>query len=233
MVLSEFIGIQPKTKEVLEMIGISVNLIGNDLQTIINYVDTLESGIDILKGYTDTLEVDTGLIKGYTDTLEAGIDILKGYTDTLESGQTTINSKLDSIKTIVETLEDHIHNNQLVYPTLADPPQLISGTGKWTLGNIIEIIPANTIAYPFDLHYFNTGIGSLVGTYEVHLFSGSAGNEVVFDKIRFARLSNQTGANPFPIISPVFPANTRISGKLAVNATTQETLLCSLAYHHY
>lgn len=212
MNLSEFFGIQPKTKEVLYALDIGIQAIETDLNTILNDLVTLQ---------------------GYTDTLEAGQTIIKGYTDTLESGQTTINSKLDSSLVYLERLEDHNHNNQLVYPTLADPPQLISGTGKWTLGNFIELIPANTINAPFDLHYFNTGIASLVGTYEVHLFSGALGSEVNFAKLRFARLSNQTGASPFPIMTPVFPANTRISGKLAVNATTQETLLCSLAYHHY
>jgi hypothetical protein len=143
-------------------------------------------------------------------------------------------SVLNEIFDYLETLEEHNHNNQWVYPTLADPPQLTSGSGaKWTLGNLTEIIPANTINYPFDLHYFNTGIGSLVGTYEVHLFSGLSGSEICFAKLRFARLSNQMGASPFPIMTPIFPANTRISGKLAVSVTTQETLLCSLAYHHY
>jgi hypothetical protein len=219
MAISEFLGIQPKVREILESLDIAVNAIGNDLQSIMDYVDTLETGIDVLKGYTDTLEAETAL--------------LKGYTDTLESGQTTINGKLDSALVYLERLEDHNHNNQLVYPTLADPPQLVSGTGKWTLGNFVELIPSNAITSPFDLHYFNTGIGSLVGTYEVHLFSGTLGNEVLFAKIRLARLSNQTGASPFPIMTPVFSANTRISAKLAVSVTTQETLLCSLAYHVY
>lgn len=196
---SDFLGIQPKVRELLEALSIGYSAIGSDLQTMLN-----------------------------------DLSILKGYTDTLESGQSSLDSLLDTCITYLERLEDHNHNNQLVYPTLADPPQLISGSGaKWTLGNFIELIPANTINAPFDLHYFNTGIGSLVGTYEVHLFSGALGNEVNFAKIRLARLSNQTGASPFPIITPVFPANTRISGKLAVSVTTQETLLCSLAYHQY
>jgi hypothetical protein len=224
--LSEYIGIQPKTKELLNALDIGMEAIGTDLNTILNDLLTL-------KGYTDTLEAGQTIIKGYTDTLESAIATIQGYVDTLESGQTSLDGLLDTCIAYLDRLEDHNHNNQLVYPTLADPPQLISGTGKWTLGNFIELIPANAIAYPFDLHYFNTGIGSLVGTYEVHLFSGTVGSEVNFAKLRFARLSNQTGASPFPIMTPVFPANTRISGKLAVNATTQETLLCSFAYHHY
>jgi len=219
MAISEFLGIQPRVREILEALDISVDAIGNDLQSIMDYVDTLETGIDVLKGYTDTLEAETLL--------------LKGYTDTLESGQTTINGKLDNIISSLEIVTDHIHNGEMVYPTLADGITITSGTGKWTLGNFVELIPANTINAPFDMHFFNTALASLVGTYEIHLYAGAVNSEVLFSKVRFARLSNQTGATPFPILTPVFPANTRISAKMAVNVVTQETLVCSIAYHTY
>lgn len=140
--------------------------------------------------------------------------------------------EIDVIYGLVDTLENYNNNIQLVYPTLEDPPILISGSGeKWSIGNFIELIPKNKILESFSLRYFNTGIASGVCTYEVHLFSGDIGEEIIFSKLRFARLSNQSGASPFPIISPVFNGGTRISAKMAVSLTTEETLKCSLAYY--
>jgi hypothetical protein len=218
--LSEFLGIQPQVRDLLEALGIGVDTLGNDIQSIMDYVDTLETN-------NTSLNLDLTTIKNDLTTL-------KGYTDTLETSIGTITMDLGTALVYLERLEEHNHNEQWVYPTLTTPPQLISGSGTaYTLGNFVELIPENAINAPFDLHFFNTGIASGVCTYEVHLFRGSVGNEVIFAKIRFARLTNQMGAYPFPLMTPVFPANTRISGKLATSLTTQETLNCSLAYHHY
>lgn len=132
----------------------------------------------------------------------------------------------------IDIWDDHTHNTQLVYPTLAAPVTLTAGAGAWNLGNYIEIIPSNLITVPFDIHFINNGLMSDVTTCELHLFKGNLGNEVLIGKYRFVRLSNQTGAIPMHVITPLLPANTRISGKLA-SAVGNTTLAVSLSYHEY
>lgn len=130
-------------------------------------------------------------------------------------------------------LQKHIHGIQKTYPYLADAVTLTGGTNAWTLGNKIEVIPADTITSPFDIHCVNTGSASVTDTYQIVLYSGSVGNEVIVGTTRVVKDSAMSSILTKAIISPIFPANTRISMALASKSGGNDTLTVSVEYHEY
>jgi len=50
------------------------------------------------------------------------------------------------------------------------------------LGDFTEIIPANTINHAYDIHYVNFEASSTTGIYELHLFYGIVGQEILIAK---------------------------------------------------
>lgn len=129
---------------------------------------------------------------------------------------------------------DHIHSKQHTFPTQADSLVLTSGTADWAWGTLTEIIPANTITAPFDIHW--VGIGRVSATdavYEVELFAGAEGFEVEIGQFRVYRQATQSGAAPTPMQTPIQPANTRISARCAVEDGGDKTIGIALFYHTY
>lgn len=130
-------------------------------------------------------------------------------------------------------LEEHAHSVQRVYPTLAAPITLIGGAGVYELGAYTEVIPANTIALPFDLHVINVANASQADTYELHLFQGSTGNESLIAQIRFIRPLGGDASFHQNIITPLMAANTRVSARLASKSGGGDIADMSVGYHTY
>lgn len=130
---------------------------------------------------------------------------------------------------------EHIHSAQKTYPTMMNSIVLTTGSGAaWTLGNFIEVIPANAITSPFDIHWIGIGAVSAVGAvYEVELYAGALGAEVEIGQCRAYRQAQQSGAAPSPMMTAIMPANTRISAKVACSDATAETIAIALFYHTY
>ena len=126
----------------------------------------------------------------------------------------------------------HVHNPAICYPTLADGITINTSSTAWTLGDFTEIIPANTINVEFDMHFINFEDSSTTGVYELHLFSGEVGEEVLIATIRTSRDANQSGITSVPVQVPVQHANARISGRLASDGGNRNVTL-SVYYHTY
>lgn len=126
----------------------------------------------------------------------------------------------------------HIHQPAKCYPTLADGIAIAGGVAAWTLGDFVELIPAETITTPFDIHYVNVEEASANDVYELVLYSGLAEAETEIGRIRTLKATNQTGANSVQIQVPVQHANARISAKLA-SKTGSDSLTVSVFYHQY
>ena len=47
---------------------------------------------------------------------------------------------------------DHVHAIQKTHPTLADGVTVTGGTASWERGSFVEVVPANAITSPFDIH---------------------------------------------------------------------------------
>jgi predicted transcriptional regulator len=122
----------------------------------------------------------------------------------------------------------------MTYPYLADGVLLTGGAGAWQLSsNFIEIIPQNAITEPFDIHHINIGETSASDTYQIVLYSGTAGNEVFLATTRVRKESAQSATLSMIMCTPIVSANTRISAKIASSTGGADTLRCSLQYHTY
>ena len=148
-------------------------------------------------------------------------------------GDSTDNWNAD--KTILgyaNTADHHIHSSSLCYPTLTNGIQVNTGSAGWVLGNFTEIIPAGFISSAYDLHWVNFETASASGTYEIHLFSGAPGEEVLIAMARTVRDNNQYGISSVPIQMAIQPPGTRISSRIASSSGNRNITL-SVYYHKY
>ena len=58
----------------------------------------------------------------------------------------------ESIFGNLNAIYKHVHSPAMCYPTLAAGKTINGGAGAWQLGTVTELIPANTITVPFDIH---------------------------------------------------------------------------------
>jgi hypothetical protein len=137
----------------------------------------------------------------------------------------------DSVYAEAYKVSKHIHSPCLCYPTLANGITLASTTTIWQLGAITDIVLANTIASPFDIHWVTVEGVSATGVYELHLFHGAS--DTFIGSIRFTKTAAQDAAKDYKFMCPILPANDRIRGKLASNNAVADTATISVAYHVY
>lgn len=127
-------------------------------------------------------------------------------------------------------LEKHIHSISYVYPTLSAGIQLTAGNG-WALGAGVQIMPANTAATYFDIHYINIEVLSANAVYEIHFFSDAACTELI-GKARFTRVNNNESINALNFMSPLIIKTKPIYGKLASSSNGAQATI-SIFYHEY
>lgn len=133
----------------------------------------------------------------------------------------------------LDLMYQHIHQRARVYPDLDDNVVATSGAGAWALGSIVEIVPADTIASEYDVHFVNVSDMSSNDQFQLNLYSGGAGSEVEIGAIRFVRdtVFAQTGYIPIQIVP--LPANTRLSAAIACAGGGSKTVDISVYYHQY
>jgi hypothetical protein len=205
MDLNEYVGIEPKLKEIF-------SILENENINEFNDIKGIE-----FSSNSDSLKI-------LSDKIDSVITELGTVNDDEED-----NTLLGKIY----ILERHIHAIQKTYPYLADGITLTGGVQAWTLGNKIEVIPANFVNKLFDIHCINTGQASATDTYQIVLWTGLAGQEVISSSTRVVKDSQQSGILTKAIITPLFSPNTRISASLASKSGGSDTLVISVEYHEY
>lgn len=148
-------------------------------------------------------------------------------------GNKTDDEDGDSIYAKLYIAMQHIHSAQKVYPTLAAGVTLTGGVASWALGSFVEVVPASTITSPFDIHHVNVGAASANDTYEIVLYKGALSSEVEVGRCRITRVANVSDISPVPMMTPILPANTRISAKVASASGGSDTVVISIFYHIY
>ncbi len=137
-------------------------------------------------------------------------------------------------------LTEHAHTAQKVYPTQAeevggdegDGVTLTTAAGNWALGTIVEIVPANKITSPFDIHeILIEDVNTQDKTYELALYYGSSDTEC--GRTRFAATSLKGGVPAVAMATILIPANSRIKGRLAIEDGNSKTVKMSIRYHLY
>lgn len=131
----------------------------------------------------------------------------------------------------IHVLEEHAHAPQLVYPTGASGVLVTGAAGAWTLGSFIEIVPVDTIADDFDIHWVNVEGVSASGLYELVLYQAT----VEICRTRFSVLGT-----PANVIIPairvqtlLLAKNSQIQAKIMNAVGGSESVTISLEYHLY
>ena len=125
-----------------------------------------------------------------------------------------------------------MHSPQYVYPTLATGVLLYAAVDGGVLGAIIEIIPADTFNFVFDIHeVLVEDVNVQDKTYELHLYYGA--DDTWCGSTRFAATSLKGGVPAVIIQTVLIPANNRVRGKLAIEGGTGKWAEISLRLHPY
>ncbi len=136
----------------------------------------------------------------------------------------------DSLFAHAHTVEEHIHKEQLVYPTLANSIQVAGGAGVWQLGNLVTLMPANTIAadFRFDIHWVIICALSANDEYELILYADTT----QIGRLAFTRTDKKDVTDGVPFQCPVLAPDVRIRARLA-SSGGGDTGNFKLMYHEY
>jgi hypothetical protein len=139
----------------------------------------------------------------------------------------------DSLYAFGHTNDEHIHKPAKVYPSQADGVVLTAANdaSTWTLGSLVEVVPASTITDDFDIHHVLVEAISANSVYEIVLFQGAGDVEIA--RVRVVRSTVQSGTLNLPVQTPIIDANSRIRAAVASAGNNGETVTISLKYHLY
>jgi hypothetical protein len=206
-------------------------VVGSKADTAKTTADGEGSLIRYIKGILSLLTIPTA--DATTNTNHR--DVIGNKEDAAVTTVGTTKSAMAYLKGLineVEILTDHIHGAMKVYPTLAAGVTVTGNATAWTLGNATEIVPANTITSPFDIHFIEIEAVSATDVYEVVLYSGASA-DVEIGRFRTSKDSANTSFPPVSFMCPLQPANTKISAKCASSGGGGDTITISIGYHLY
>lgn len=128
----------------------------------------------------------------------------------------------------------HVHGASFVLPKYAAPVTLTSAEAAWaTTGNLIEVIPANTITKNFDLHWASISEISIALDGIIDIYAGPADAPVLIGCVDVVRTTNFSRENAVPVQIPQQPANTRISCKFSDSTSSARTVRIKFYGHVY
>jgi hypothetical protein len=96
-----------------------------------------------------------------------------------------------------------------------------------------QIIAAGDITNDFDLHFLNIAALSANGEYQIALYTGAAFSEVLIGEFGAVRNAVQSQEGSRPILTPLLPANTRISAALSSSNAGANSLSIKVEGHEY
>jgi hypothetical protein len=126
----------------------------------------------------------------------------------------------------------HVHSSAKVYPSLSNSITVTTSATAWTLGTIVEIVPANAITSWFDIHWILVHAISATDEYELVLYKGASESEIEIGRIAFVKTAAQSQEGNLPIQIPPQAPNTRISAALA-SKSGSDTASIKIYYHLY
>lgn len=213
------------------------------LNALKNLIDTLQANIGDFQGQANLqslLQVlgvpDTALKSLYTCLITDRLDNATYGLSSLKTliGSTTDDETIDSIYGALYILKKHAHGETFLYPSGADALQITKASGIWAaFPTPTQIIAANAVTSPFDLHFIHiTGI-SANGEYEVGIYEGAPGAETLRHLWPASRTSIQSQEGSNSTMTLYFAANTRISVALRGSPNAQESLRIKVVGHKY
>jgi hypothetical protein len=136
-------------------------------------------------------------------------------------------------KNRLEILQDHVHNQSRVYPTMGAGTNVeTKAATTWAVSNNFTnvLVPINTIASPFNIHYLCIEAMSANAVYEVILYNMDTKTEI--GRVRVVKNAAQDGTMNVPIQTPIQAANSRIGAQMGCSVAGT-TIDISVFYHTY
>lgn len=199
--------------------------------------------VNAVKAKTDNLPVHPGnetTLQATMATIKNVVDAILIDTDTIPVNPATeatlaiINGKLDTLLSDIEIIEEHLHPVEtFVYPLTGIITIEKVATSWGAYGTKVELIPANAITNPFDLHFLNISSITANGSYHIGLFTGAPGAEVLAHEYPVVRTSVQSQEGSRSILSKIFAANTRISIALRGSPSNVQSIDIITSGHTY
>jgi len=155
--------------------------------------------------------------------VDTKISDVKSVTDLLPDA-----GALSTIDANVVTTKDANIFAEKVYPTLADGVSCAKNNAKWVLGNLAQVVPANTIAGDFYITGIQVENATVVGKWELVLYYGDSNIECA--RVRAWVISAVGMVPSIKHKTPVIPANSKISIALAQDTVGAGTVTVSLRY---
>ena len=114
---------------------------------------------------------------------------------------------------------DDLYSPVHVYPSGVAGATVISAAANWTLGNVAQVVPVNTILNPYLIQTVTietlAGV-NIEGVYELVLYQGGADAEVA--RVRFSAYGGFFGMAVFRMPSALVAANARVRAALGFSA---------------
>jgi len=152
---------------------------------------------------------------------------LNTFINQLIGNRNDVNSA-ETIFGFLHDLWEEKHARQLVYPYLAAGVLITSHLNAYTLGNFIEVVPANTITQGFHIHHLHIISPSANGDYALGLYEGTT----PIGQITFSRTDKKDDTEGLEIFTSPCAANSQLQARLASsNAAQQDTVRLKIWYH--
>ena len=149
------------------------------------------------------------------------------------TGLEALVAKIDAMRIVIELTEEHMHSVQKVYPTLAAGVTVTGHATAWTLGTVTEIVPINTIASDFDIHFVTVHDASAADAYEISFYSNNGAGNVEVGRCRMQRSLGAITSAAVVMQSPIIAANSAINAAVASKSGGGDNVIVSILYHTY
>ena len=147
----------------------------------------------------------------------------------------TLEEKLDQILADVGSLDHHFHSRWRVYPQdITSSVQLQAAAVANTFGSWAEIIPLNTIPFPFDVRGLVIEEVSVATRYHIQLgynivnADPGANMEMGERRIRLVTVPIARATELLAIYSQEMPANSRVMGRVKTATGNADTVNISI-----
>ena len=138
----------------------------------------------------------------------------------------------NSIYAHLNTNYYHVHGATFLRPDKAAPVTLTSAAGAWSeAGGIAQVIAANDIKKPFDLHFITVTEISNVLDGVIDIFAGP--DLIRITSIDVSRSTNFSREVQMRIQVPQLPANWRVGCRFTDSTANPQTVKVKLQGHVY
>lgn len=222
---------KPSTKKQGDDILVEISVVDGKIDTVNTNTNEIDSKINVIDTNVDTLNVDVVNVESKVDIIDTNVDVVNG-----KIGEDTDDfNGMTTLKGFNNTLYKHIHNPSYLYPANGTNISVTTSATTSQFGAMVEVIPANVITEPFDIHWANIADIGAVGTFNVELWEvdGSLVPVKYLGVFSATRTDNFSKVGESTVQIPPVAPNTRMGARALKGTTGAGTISFNVHYHTY